>query len=259
MLARKRQNEILNILKENGGIVKMTELAQRFHVSNETIRRDLEFLHDQKLVQRVYGGAKLLEQQGSGAPGQLPHDKAKTLGQRKREAIGRAVAEMIHEDERLLLSTGSTVLEVAKHLKRFKHLTIVTNSLAVAYELSDTEFDIYILGGKLNNAEMDTYGEAGLNGLQSVFADRTIIGAGGITMEYGISDFNTDDFLVRNEMMRRSNQVIVASQSDKFGRNAFCIRNPIEEVDVIVTDSDLPAEYAEEIRERNIELVVAEL
>ena len=126
MLAQKRQNEILNILKQRGEIVKMTELAQRFHVSHETIRRDLEFLHDQKRIQRVYGGAKLLE---NGGEGQLDSTSAKTLGQRKREAIGRAIAAMIREDERLLLSTGSTVLEVAKHLKRLKHLTIVTNSL----------------------------------------------------------------------------------------------------------------------------------
>ena len=247
MLAQKRQNQIIEIMKKQDGSARMVDLAKHFHVSNETIRRDLEYLQDQGLVQRVYGGARLIENQQP------------TLGQQKREAIAKTIAGMVQDGERLMMSTGSTVLEVAKQLKNKKNLTIVTNSISVAYTLSDTDFDIYILGGKLNNAEMDTYGDPGVQALQNLFADRTIIGAGGITVEYGISDYNSADFLVRNEMMSRTNQVIVAAQSDKFGRNAFCIRNPLSKADVIVTDDALSPEYAEKLRKENIELVLAQL
>lgn len=247
MLAQKRQTQILEIMKKQDGSARMVDLAQQFRVSNETIRRDLEYLQDQGLVQRVYGGARLIK------------DRQPTLGQQKREAIARAVADMVHDGERLMMSTGSTVLEVAKQLKNKKNLTIVTNSISVAYTLSDTDFDIYILGGKLNNAEMDTYGDPGVQALQNLYADRTIIGAGGITVEYGISDYNSDDFLVRNEMMSRTNQVIVVAQSDKFGRNAFCIRNSLEKADVIVTDNDLAPEYADKLHKKNIKLVLARL
>lgn len=255
MLAQKRQSQIIDIMQKQGGSAKMVELAQHFHVSNETIRRDLEYLQDQGLVQRVYGGAHLTESNHAA----LPQENVKPLGQRKREAIAKVIADMVQDGERLMLSTGSTVLEVAKQLRHKKGLTIVTNSISVAYALSDTDFDIYILGGKLNNAEMDTYGDPGVQALQGLYADRTIIGAGGLTVEYGISDYNSDDFLVRNEMMCRTGQVIVAAQSDKFGRNAFCIRNPLARADVIVTDDVLPPEYADRLRKEQVNLVIAQL
>ena len=86
-----------------------------------------------------------------------------------------------------------------------------------------------------------------------------IIGAGGITFEYGISDFNNGDFALRDEMMKRSNQLIVVAASDKFGRNAFCIRNTLDTVDLIVTDEGITPEYAQGIRDRGIQLVTAPL
>jgi len=257
MLAQERQTEIINMLTQRGGIVKMTEIAQRFGVSNETVRRDLEFLQEQHLIQRVYGGAVLVERQSTSARAIFSASRAK--GHREREAIGKAAAALIHENETLLLSSGTTVLEVAKHLKHLKHLTVLTNSIPVIQELSDTNFDIFVLGGKLNQDEMDTAGEMGLAALKGVYVDRAIIGAGGLSFEFGISDFNTGDYALRDEMTRRTNQLIVVAASDKFGRNAFRIRNTLEPVDVIVTDEGISPEYAQGIQERGIQLVVAPL
>lgn len=257
MLAQERQNEIINMLTQRGGIVKMAEIAQRFGVSNETVRRDLEFLQEQHLIQRVYGGALLVDRQSTGARAIFSVSRAK--GHKEREAIGKATAALIHENETLLLSSGTTVLEVAKNLKHLKHLTILTNSIPVVQELSDTNFDIYILGGKLNTDEMDTAGELGLAALKGVYVDRAIIGAGGITLEYGVSDFNSGDYVLRDEMTKRTNQLIVVAASDKFGRNAFRIRNTLEPVDVIVTDEGISPEYAKSLEDQGIQVVIAPL
>ena len=176
MLAPERQNEILNMLTQRGGVVKMTEIAKKFGVSNETIRRDLDFLQDQQLIRRVYGGAILAEQQ-SASSNRAVFSAARAKGQQERAAIGRLAAQQVHENETLLMGTGTTVLEVAKHLKHLRHLTILTNSLLVAQELSDTNFDIFLLGGKLDCNEMFTAGEIGLSALRGFFVDKTIIGA----------------------------------------------------------------------------------
>lgn len=258
MLAQERQAEILNMLTQRGGIVRMTEIARKFGVSNETVRRDLEFLQDHQLIQRVYGGAILTDRQNNNSARAI-FSAARAKGQKEREAIGRATAKLIHENETLLLGTGTTVLEVAKHLKHLRHLTILTNSLPVAQELADTSFDIYVLGGKLDVNEMYTAGELGLSALHSYYVDRTIIGAAGITFEYGISDFNNGDYTMRAGMLKRANQVIVVAASEKFGRNAFCIRNDLADIDLIVSDDQLPQEYADGLREREIELVLAPL
>lgn len=257
MLVQERQTEILNMLMQHGGILKMTELARRFDVSNETIRRDLEYLQDQKLIQRVYGGAILLDKQNTSA--RAIYSAGKTAGQKERAAIGRAMASMIQEGESLFLSTGATVLEVAKHLKHLKNLTIMTNSLPVVHELASTDFTIYVVGGKLSNTEMSTFGEMALDSLRNIYVDRTIIGAGGITLEHGISDFHDADFTLRSEMRRRTNQLAVVCQSDKFGRNAFAIRNSLDVVDMIVTDSKIDPKYHGELMARNIKLITADV
>lgn len=258
MLAQERQAEILNLLMQRGGIVKMTEIARKFGVSNETVRRDLELLQEQQLIQRVYGGAVLAGRQNASSSRAI-FSATRAKGQQERQAIGRTAAALVHENETLLLGTGTTVLEVAKNLKHLRHLTVLTNSLPVAQELADTGFDIYLLGGKLDSGEMFTVGEMGLSALQHYFVDRTIIGAAGVTFEYGISSFNTEDYTMSAEILRRSNQVILVAASEKFGRNGFCVRDTLEHVDIVVCDESLPAEYVDGFRERGTELILAPL
>ena len=252
MLAQARQEEIIRILKTRGGTVKMTEMAALFGVSGETIRRDLENLQDLHLIQRVYGGAMLAEPVS-------PIHYGKPMGHAQRAAIGKAAAAMIHDGETLLLSSGYTVLEVARNLKNHHNLTIITNSLSVANELLDTDFEIDILGGRLDHDELDTIGEPGYRAMQGIFVDKTVIGAAGVTFEYGISDNNSGDAAVRAEMMRRTGQVILVAQGDKFGHNALRIRHPLREVSTVVSDTSMPEEYVNGIRKMGLELVLAKV
>lgn len=251
MLAQARQEQIIKLLKERGSIVKMTELAALFDVSGETIRRDLENLQDMHLIQRVYGGAVLADQSSTSR-----HSKA--MGHAQRVAIGQATAATIRDGDTLLLSSGYTVLEVARNLKNHHNLTIITNSLPVANELLDTDFEIDILGGRLDHDELDTIGELGYRAMQGIYVDKTIIGAAGITFEYGISDNNSGDAAVRAEMMRRTNKVILVAQGDKFGHNALRIRHPLDKVHTIVSDTSMPEEYVKGIREMGLELILAD-
>ena len=256
MLAQERQAEILNMLTQRGGIVKMTEIARKFGISNETVRRDLEFLQEQQLIQRVYGGAILAGRQNASSSRAI-FSATRAKGQQERQAIGRAAAALVNENETLLLGTGTTVLEVAKHLKHLRHLTILTNSLPVAQELSGTNFDIYLLGGKLDTNELLTVGEMGLSALQRYFVDRTFVGAAGVTFEYGISTFNTEDYTMSAEILRRSNQVVLVAASEKFGHYGFCVRDTLEHVDIVVSDQNLSSEYVDGFREMDINLILA--
>lgn len=258
MLAQERQNEILSLLVQRGSVVKMTELAQKFGASNETIRRDLAYMQQQQLIRRVYGGAVLAEQQSNNSARAI-FSATRVKGQREREAIGRLAARQVCENETLLLGTGTTVLEVAKALKHLRHLTILTNSLLVAQELSDTSFDVYLLGGKLDCNEMFTCGEMGMSCLRGFFVDKTFIGAAGITFEYGISHFTNEDYTLRDEMLKRSNQVIVVAASEKFGHNGLCTRNTLDFVDMIVTDEQLDQTYLDGLKEREIKVLLAPL
>lgn len=251
MNAKSRQNEIIQYMEDNGGSARIIELALHFGVSSETIRRDVEILRDARRLQRVSGGAILIESLGAEA------EQQKAPGHKARAAIGAAAAELIQDGQTLLISSGYTCLEVAKALKAKKKLTIVTNSFTVASSLVETDFEIIVLGGQLDHDEMDTSGSAGFNALQSIFADWTIIGAGGVTFEYGISDYNTGDSAIRTEMMRRCNNLMLVAEGNKFGRNAFRIRNPINcGLSTIISDSSMSQEYVDGIKKMGIDLIL---
>lgn len=257
MLAQERQNAILETLIQQGGIIKMKDIVARFNVSNETARRDLEALQDQNLVTRVYGGAILVDRR---EPVNLSVPRTSdTPGQDKRSAIGKAAAQLVHEGETIMLASGTTILEIARNLKHLHDLTVLTNSLAVINELIDTNFDIYVLGGKLDSNELNMSGNMGLRAIQGVFVDKAFIGAGGITFQYGISDYGSSDAAIRSEMLNRANQTILVAQSDKFGRNAFSLDTPLSKIKVIVSDGDLSQEYVAGIKEMGIELILAML
>lgn len=255
MLAQERQNAILETLAQRGGVIKMVEIVSMFGVSNETARRDLETLQDQNLVKRVYGGAILTERRN--ALDIIPRVAEGTRGQAERAAIGKAAADLVNEGETVLLASGTTVLQVALNLKRLRNLTVLTNSLAVTNALLDTNFDIYVLGGKLDMDELIMSGHMGLQAVKSVFVDKTFIGAGGITFKYGVSDYGSLDVNIREEMFSRANQVILVAQSEKFGRNAFSIGNPLDRIHTIVSDTNLSDEYVNGIRDMGIELILA--
>ena len=234
----------------------MTEIVSMFSVSNETARRDLETLQDQNLVKRVYGGAILVERKNH-VDVTPQRDVDGTRGQAERAAIGKAAADLVSEGETVLLASGTTVLHVALNLKKFRSLTVLTNSLAVINALIDTNFDIYVLGGKLDMDELIMSGYMSLQAVKSVFVDKTFIGAGGITFKYGISDYGSVDANIREEMLNRANQVILVAQSEKFGRNAFSLGNPLDRVHTVVSDTNLSDEYVNGIRDMGIDLVLA--
>lgn len=257
MLAQERQYAILEILSKQGGIIKIKDIIARFQVSNETARRDLEALQDQKLVTRVYGGAILTDRREP-LPMQLQRSED-VSGEDKRVQIGKAAAELVQDGETVILASGTTILEVARHLKHLRDLTVLTNSLAVINELIETSFNIYVLGGRLDTNELNMSGSMSLRAIQGIFADKVFIGAGGITLQYGISDYASSDAAIRTEMLNRATQRILVAQSEKFGRNAFSLDTPLSRISTIVSDSGLSEEYVEGIRERGIELILAQL
>jgi len=257
MLARERQNIILEMLEKNNGTIKMTEITAAFNVSNETARRDLETLQDKNLVKRIYGGAILVDRSISSFRG--GHVQSDDQGHAEREAIGKAAAALVQEGETVILSSGTTVMQVAHALKqRLRNLTVLTNSLMTLNEVSDSSFDVYVLGGKLDLNERNICGDAAVQTVRSVFADTLILGCGGVTVQYGVSDYSLNDQLLREEMVNHAARVILVAQSDKFGRNAFSLNIPLEKIHTVVTDTNLPVESQNILQSMGIRLILAD-
>ena len=146
MLAQERHALILDILREKK-IIRISDIATQFGISNLTARRDLDALQAQQLIRRVHGGAVLLEQENGRGPGQAPvRPRGRNAQREEIRAIGKLAASLIRDGDVVFLGTGTTVLEVARHMRRLSNLTVMTNSLAVINELADSGNTIYVLG-----------------------------------------------------------------------------------------------------------------
>ena len=253
MLAQERQNTILAMLNDKR-TVQVSELTSRFGASVATIRRDLEALENQGLARRVYGGAV------SDTPARIQplFRERKDTNAAVKQAIGRAAADLIRENETIFLDIGTTTFEVARQLKRYRNLTVLTNSLPILNELVDTDLAVFSLGGKMRGAELCFSGDIAMSNLQSFYVDKAIVGTGGITLEQGISDFNHGNAQLRRMIMERSRETIVVTDSSKFGVNAFAIVGDIAKINTIVTDTRIPADYADNLRGLQVKVVVAE-
>ena len=256
MMQEVRQASILNILHENGS-VKIKDLAKQFDVSIVTVRRDLDELAADGLVTKVYGGAVMPQRYRAGCLQIL--DASASSHRREKELIGAAAAALVQEGETILLDIGETVLEVAKNIRNYQSITILTPSVPVLTEMSSTNLPIYSLGGCMRNREMAFYGSLALYALNQFCVDKAFIGCGGCTIAHGITDYSSDSAELHTAVAQRAKQSILVTDSSKFGRDAFAVIGPIDWVDMVITDSGISAEYAEAIRSIGVDLKIVDV
>ena len=242
MLAKERQDEIFSIIQQKKAI-KMSDIVKIFQVSHETARRDLEVLQEQGLIKRVYGGAVLLESAIS------------SLGMVERSGMVDESSSL----ERVLLSVGSTILQIAKHIRDIKHITVLTNSIFVLNELIDTDVRLFVLGGCVNSSEYDMEGHLPVEALKHFCVDVAFICAGGITKENGVSDYNCEVAQVNKAILSRARKTVLVAHAKKFGLDSFSVTCPLDSIHTIVSDSTLSKEYVQYLLEKGIELILADV
>ena len=258
MLAKERQDEIFSIIKQKKAI-KMSDVVKKYQVSHETARRDLEVLQEQGLIKRVYGGAILSEQVSSLAGMAEQPCIMDASSSVEREAIGREAAKLVKEGDTVLLSVGSTVLQIAKHIRDIKHITVLTNSIFVLNELIDSDVRMFVLGGCVNSSEYDMEGHLTVEALKHFCVDIAFICAGGITKENGVSDYNCEVAQVNKAILSRARKTVLVAHAKKFGADSFSVTCPLDSIHTIISDSTLSQGYVRYLQEKGIELILADV
>ena len=253
MTATERRENIITMLQRTN-FIKITDIVSQFDISNETARRDLDYLQDQKLIRRVYGGAILKErpQEPDAAPRRHSHLSGEL------SAIGRAAAELVAPGESVFLCNGSTTLQVAHCLRSRSNITVVTNSLSIINELADSEVNLIVLGGRLSSGERDISGDLAVDCVNHFYCDKAFFGCGGVTLELGVMDYNSGGMPLHPHVIQRSAQHILVASSQKFGAPAFVTACSLDDVDVIISDTQLSEEYQVRLRERGIQLLLVD-
>lgn len=253
MFAHERYEIILELLHRNK-VVKAAELAERFKVSIETIRRDLEYLEKQGNLQRVYGGAALNKHTGV----EIEYSFRETRNPDEKKEIGKKAAELIENGDTVILDLGTTCLEVARNLRNRDNITIITNSIKIATELVDASgIRVFLMGGLVRGKELATSGFLTESCLKHFNVDKAIISVGGITIDNGITDYHVEEAQARKVMVDAAEQVIAVTDYSKFGSRAFVKVCDLNSIDTIVTDWQTPQGIIKNYENEGMNMIVA--
>jgi DeoR/GlpR family transcriptional regulator of sugar metabolism len=253
---RVRLDAILEFLRKDGN-VSVEALSEHFGTSLVTIRRDLDQLESDGLLRRTHGGAVLLEPLFYEP---FKNDRSfqahlESYSEEKKR-IGRAAAELIAKGETIALTPGTTTLEVIRGLPLNQNITIVTNTVNVAMELSKRkDLDIFVTGGHLRGDWFSLVGPTAVDSLKQMLIHTIFIGADGIDGNWGASCLSSDEANLNAAMVRISRRRIAVVDSSKFGRVAgWRICEP-KELNMLITDERATDEQVEPFLQLGIEVL----
>lgn len=229
MLSAQRKNEIYELLLAQRQ-VKVTELSEKYGVTGETIRRDLDKLEKEGLAMKTYGGAVINDGR------ELPWDQRLTTNVAQKRLIASLVCPMINDGDSLMLDSSSTSLYVLRAIRNLKDLTIITNSVEILAELwSQTQWKVISTGGQLMEGSLSLVGGAAEETLRSFRADKAVISCQSFS-DGGFYDPTQDTARIKRAMLECSRTRIVAVDNSKQGRKSLARICGLEAAHHLVTD-----------------------
>lgn len=233
MLAIERKNEILNKLRTDQRVL-VSELAAFYHVTEETIRRDLDKLEKEGYATKTYGGAIL----GNSTKTDLSYTIRNKTNVEAKNTIAMLASKLVEDGDHLMLDDSSTSLFLAKKLKGKKNLTIITNSVELVVELSTVEtWTIILTGGRLKPDSLALVGEQTQTSLRRYHVDKMIFSCKGISPSAGITDSNEFHAQTKQSMIAGAQQRILIIDSSKFDKISFVEIADLSAVDIVVTNT----------------------
>lgn len=248
----------MQLLEENGS-VKTSTLCNVLSTSRETVRRDLESLEKRGLLKRIHGGAMAIEVPRENDIKYTSFEQRKTEHSLYKEEIAIEAAKYISEGQAIALDSGTTSLELARVIKKkFRVLTVVTNSLTIANELADAPGITLILTGGIYNSEEQAFlSDMATLILSHINIDILFLTTCGISAERGLTYQRIDDLIVQSKLMEASDKAIVIADSSKLGVNSLVRMCGIEQISMVITDAHASGECIKALKQAGIEVVIS--
>ncbi len=247
-----RRNDIMKLIRKEGSVA-VDNLVEIFKVSSVTIRKDLDYLKEQKNLLRVHGGAILPYR----PPVDANHLEKSSLNIEAKRAIGVKASELVQDGDTILLDAGSTTLELARNLDKKKKLCVMTNSLDIALELMQKENidHLSMFGGRINPRSHSTVGVDNIPYEQHYRFDKLFLGVDGFDMVSGITTVDEEEAKLNKLMCKMTSEVIAVFDSSKVGKTSFRCIISVSEIDKIITDQDFPISMEKELTTLGIEVI----
>jgi DeoR family transcriptional regulator, fructose operon transcriptional repressor len=250
-----RQRAILERLEQTAR-VEVTDLSKILGVSEVTIRKDLQELEQLSLLKRVHGGAisthrtkwnpSLENRLGAQSDSKL--------------AIAKAAIELVHDGDTLILDAGTTTLALARHLRGRRHnLTVITNSLPVLAELSNSDYDLVVIGGMFRQHSLAMIGPLAVACLAKLHADIAFVGATAASLERGLCTPNIIEAETKAAMVKAASERVALIDYSKIGQASLAPFASWTEIQALITDETLDVKTTNYLQNQNVKVVVAQV
>jgi DeoR family transcriptional regulator of aga operon len=252
MLSEERRREILELLRTDGRVL-VRDLAKRFRTSLITIRKDLESLHHQGLLERTHGGALPIR---TGALQDQTLQEKERLHKQEKFRIAAAAVRMIRPGQVIILDSGTTTTAIARGCRQIRGLTIITNATNIAAELEGSSVEVILTGGTLRKNSFSLVGPLAEESLRKLSADMLFLAVDGFQVGYGLTTPNQLEARVNRAMSEAARRTIVVCDSSKFGRRSLSLIMPVSAVHETITDRGISRHDLKSLREAEIEVTL---
>ena len=251
--SKERRNRILEELRQQSR-VGIRECAEKYGVTEVSIRGDLEYLEKKGLLIRVKGGA--ISRAFIADEDELPIESKSREHSQEKRAIGKKAASLIREGETIILDSGTTTLEVAKCLGKFKELTIITNGVNIAMELAKhPQLSVIMLGGYMRSQSLSITGMNAESTLKDYFVDKLFLGVDSISFDKGLSTPSAEEASINRTMIECTKEVIAVFDSSKWGRRSFAHICEPSALGTVVTDDKISQEEIMRLSQAGVRII----
>jgi DeoR family fructose operon transcriptional repressor len=252
LLAGERRRQTAELV-EQLGVLRISELAEMFEVSDETIRRDFSILEEQGLLTRSHGGAM-----ATGKHIEPSYGRRMREHQHEKDDIARVAAELIEDGSTIILDSGTTMRCLASHLTAKRDLVVITNGVSNVDELlANPTTTVVITGGMIRRTTLGSVGDLAVAALQELRADHTFVATQGFSAESGISYPSFEEVAVKRAMLAAGAEVTLLADGSKCGRSSMVRVAPLSAVHRVITTPPIPEDERARIEELGVEVVIA--
>lgn len=251
-LAPERRERMRNLIRKVG-VARVEDLKSDLQVSVATVRRDLEALEEEGRIRRVHGGAVSMENRLE----EVVFDDKANLALKEKRLIAEEAFKLIGTGDSIYLDGGSTVLEMARLLAGRSDLTVVTNSLRAAAELSESGPRVILTGGELRRLSQTMVGPLTRAILGQVRLDKAFMGTMGLSIDDGLTTTDPNEAFTKSLVQEHARQVILLADARKAGKISFARVSDLKSVDILISDKKLPSKTAQALRKRGLKVRLA--
>jgi DeoR family transcriptional regulator of aga operon len=252
-----RRKTILDLLNEKGQVM-VPELSTMFHVSEVTIRNDLEQLEKKKMLLRARGGAMRIDTLVSVDYRLSDKDKLHSL---EKSIIGKCAANLINNNDTVIIDSGTTTIEIIKHLSPTKEITVISNAINIINQLITKNFpniNVILLGGYLRKTSLSLVGPLAEKNLANFYVDKVFLGVDGFDTRQGVYTPNIEEAHLNQQMIDVAKEVILVTDSSKFGRKSMAFICEPSRINTIITDLGISNEDKKRLEDAGVKVIIAQ-